>query len=232
MKNILITFLSLFIVSAIQSQCLKGDCENGYGIYKYQGEIYRSGYWKSGDAVSSEVLVTQDYRVFNHKENGKVRFSYYKKGPVIIVGSSITKTGFMINLQEQTFDEVTFNDNFKMVTKNPMKNNNVGEGCIAGDCTNGIGVYKDMYSYTVATFKNEKFDGFGYTHLLAQNQTYIGEYKDDKKSGIGIYYYKKWGDYYMGNWKDGKENGKGIRHTSISDYKEGNFKDGKFVSLN
>ncbi|MGB0892699.1 MAG: hypothetical protein ACPGUU_10125 [Flavobacteriaceae bacterium] len=221
-----ICFLSVLTINA---QCLSGDCENGYGIYKYQGEIYRSGYWKNGDGTGIELLVTKNYRAFNNKVNGKVQISYYKQGPRIIVGHGLTKTGFIINLQEGTFEDATFNDNFKMVTKAPLKNNNVYEGCVAGDCENGIGVYKDPYSYLVATFKNGKANGFGYYHLLALKQTYVGEFTNDKKNGTGIYYYKLFNDFYMGQWNNDKPNGKGVRHTTIAKYKEGTFKDGKLV---
>ncbi|MFK8059335.1 MAG: hypothetical protein AB8B78_04510 [Polaribacter sp.] len=230
MKKFFFNLIIVFFSVSINSQCLSGDCENGYGIYKYKGEIYRSGYWQNGNAIGKELLVTKEYRVFNNKVNGKVQVSYYKKGAKIIVGHRKIKKGFMINIEDGTFDEVTFDDNFKMVTKVAMTNNKVSTGCVAGNCINGIGVYKKPNSYLVATFKDGKVDGFGYHHFLELNQTYVGEYKNNIKSGSGIYYYKLYGEYYMGEWKNNKENGKGVRHYSISKYKEGAFKNGKYIN--
>ena len=228
MKNLFVVILTLLFFHTTQAQCLSGDCENGYGIYKYQGDIYRSGYWKNGEGTGVELLVTPNYRAFNNKINGKVGLSYYyKQGSRIIVGHRSTKTGFVIDLQKGTFEDVTFNDNFKMVTKAPLKSNNLSEGCVAGDCENGIGVYKDQYSYLVATFKEGKANGFGYFHLFATNQTYIGEFVNDKRNGIGIYYYKLYNDFYMGEWNNNKPNGKGVRHSAINTYEEGIFKNGK-----
>ena len=117
-----------------------------------------------------------------------------------------------------------------MVTKVAMTNNKVMEGCIAGNCENGIGVFKDQFSYLAANFKDGKADRFGYHHLLTTNQTYIGEYENDVKSGFGIFYYKLWGEFYMGEWKNNKENGKGVRHYSVSKYEEGFFKNGKILN--
>lgn len=230
MKKFLLNLVITLLSFSMYSQCLSGDCENGYGIYKYQGEIYRSGYWKNGKATGVELLITKDYRAFNNKVDGKVQISYYKKGPETIVGHSATKTGFIINLEKGTFDVVTFDDNFKMVTKVAMTNNKVSEGCVAGNCKNGIGVYKDAFSYIVANFKDGKADRFGYYHLLALNQTYIGEYSNDVKSGYGIFYYKLWGEFYMGEWKNNKPNGKGVKHLSVSKYEEGVYKDGKILN--
>ena len=45
MKKLLTITICMFFVYQASSQCLMGDCDNGYGIYKYKGEIYRSGYW-------------------------------------------------------------------------------------------------------------------------------------------------------------------------------------------
>ena len=41
-------FLFLFCSFFAMSQCVEGDCKNGYGVYKFSEESYYDGNWKNG----------------------------------------------------------------------------------------------------------------------------------------------------------------------------------------
>ena len=104
------------------------------------------------------------------------------------------------------------------------------QNCIAGDCTNGTGVfkYKDGSKYT-GKFKNgkrhgqgtlEMFDGTIFTGnskadifsgegtiLYTNGDIYVGEIQDNERNGQGTYTFKN-GLTSIGEWKDNKTVGK------------------------
>lgn len=43
-----IIFLVLFCSFFAKSQCIEGDCDNGYGVYRFSEESYYDGNWKNG----------------------------------------------------------------------------------------------------------------------------------------------------------------------------------------
>jgi len=61
------------------------------------------------------------------------------------------------------------------------------EGCMKGDCQNGIGTYKYANTGTYeGEHKNGKAHGQG-TRIFADGSTYVGEHKNDKANGQGTY---------------------------------------------
>ena len=87
MKNLFTTVIVLFSFIA-NSQCIKGDCQNGEGTYKYDDEGTFEGVFKNGDAFKgiltntmfSEPIVFLGY--FIDTDNGPVLDSS-KKGKMI-----------------------------------------------------------------------------------------------------------------------------------------------------
>ena len=51
MKNLLF-IITLFIITALNAQCVSGNCNNGYGIKKYKdGTMYVGEWWNDTDCV-------------------------------------------------------------------------------------------------------------------------------------------------------------------------------------
>jgi uncharacterized protein (TIGR02145 family) len=46
-------FFSILIINNVLSQCISGDCLNGYGKFKYENGDWVEGYWKNGDFVKN-----------------------------------------------------------------------------------------------------------------------------------------------------------------------------------
>ena len=87
MKNLFTTVIVLFSFIA-NSQCIKGDCQNGEGTYKYDDEGTFEGVFKNGDAFKgiltntmfSEPIVFEGY--FIDTDNG-LALDPTKKGKII-----------------------------------------------------------------------------------------------------------------------------------------------------
>ncbi len=82
-------------------------------------------------------------------------------------------------------------------------------GCVAGDCTNGNGIYihTTQGSYK-GQWRNGKRDGFG-THYYASGQKmYVGEYVLGRRYGSGIYYFPS-GERFEGRFMDDKPTNNG-----------------------
>jgi len=118
------------------------------------------------------------------------------------------------------------------------------QGCIEGNCVNGVGksVYMsgtytgqfkdgaplgegvflftngDRYEGYSENFKKEKYGTYHY-HT---GDRYVGEWKGDRRDGYGIYYYSS-GDRYVGQWKDDVKKGEGVYHYANGSRHEGAF---------
>lgn len=101
MKKIFITLIILFSFVA-NSQCIKGDCQNGVGTYKYVDEGTFEGVFKKGDAFKgvftntmfSEPIVFEGY--FIDTDNG-LALDPTKKGKMIGL-SDIELEGFITEI--------------------------------------------------------------------------------------------------------------------------------------
>ena len=100
MKNLFTTVIVLFSFIA-NSQCIKGDCQNGEGTYKYDDEGTFEGVFKNGDAFKgiltntmfSEPIVFEGY--FMDTDNGPV-IDFTKKGKMI--ESNLEREGFITEI--------------------------------------------------------------------------------------------------------------------------------------
>ena len=71
--NLIVVFLCLSFISF--GQCIKGDCDNGKGIYKYESGAKYNGEWLNSKKNGKGILTTKDYKYegeyFNDLFQGK-----------------------------------------------------------------------------------------------------------------------------------------------------------------
>ena len=225
-------YLSNKIVNKVtKSNCLIGDCENGYAEFKdsdgvrfevflQNGKPYGPGLlYKNG---TDEVIFTTFEGSYT-KTSGFVysfiegRYTNFKDDQKKIAFSNDLKTGETV--------KIIYNNN------NPYKkvlSNNGNNSCMLGDCYSDIGVKKyDNKVYYFGMFSNGKRHGFG--HLKFNNgDFYIGNFYHGEFHGIGKYTWKS-GAYYMGEYKYGKYHGKGVLFNSDNSHKAGTWKDGNYL---
>ena len=95
------------------------------------------------------------------------------------------------------------------------------EGCIAGNCENGYGIFVSANYRYEGNFINAKANGKG-TLMYKDGKRYVGEFLNSEKHGKGIYYFAD-SSRYEGDFKNDKLEGNG---TYI--YKSGNKYTGEF----
>jgi len=221
-----------YTVAERSGTCVRGDCDNGYGEFKYasSGKTAK-GFFSNGqpngviliESASIKDAVFSSYAGAFEK-NDAFTYEYDGKNTVYFYDKNLTK-GFANDAKKQETYELIFK-NRKLVSKKLLKFN--GEtGCMLGNCTNGIGVYKyNNGAIYFGTFRGGVRDGFG--KLDFSNGTYyIGEFNNNQYSGLGSYTWSEH-NYYMGEYKNGQYHGKGVMYYDKVRYNAGTWVNGKF----
>lgn len=213
-------------------ECIKGDCENGYGERKFSNGIIAEGFFQNGRPYGPMHLNTP---AKNESQLANFKGNYTNKAGMVYryYGNRYTDMidyGKQIGVSNDATTKKTFTLNFKdgKVVSKTLMTNNGNDGCIAGNCTNGSGVYKyDNGAFYFGTFKNGQRDGFGKLDFSSGN-FYIGEFSNNNYSGYGTYTWSKY-NFYMGEYKNGTYHGKGVMYYNKDRYDAGNWENGKFV---
>jgi len=212
MKKIFVILLTSIIVLdgfGQTSSCIKGNCDNGWGIYE----------WKSGSSAGDKYIGEwkDGYR------DGEGVYSWHTGEKYIGSWSKGVINGY----GTQYFTDGTkTSGNWLNAEISGAKFTSAA--CLSGDCDNGYGVWVyesgDLYAgYWSGGYRN----GEG-TYLYADGQKYKGNVVQNKRNGYGIYYWID-GSSYTGNWKDGNQDGYGTYIASDGAVQTGTFEKGKYI---
>jgi ribosomal protein L7Ae-like RNA K-turn-binding protein len=195
MKKIFTTLIILFSFVA-NSQCIKGDCQNGVGTYKYVDEGTFEGVFKKGDAFKgvftntmfSEPIVFEGY--FMDTDNGPV-IDFTKKGKMI--ESNLEREGFITEI-------ITVKDGIKTYY---WKLNGKGEkklALVSGD----FRIYKGNFIEDILNDKNGEI-------IYVNGNKYLGEIVNGKRQGIGKIItpgggIQNYGNWFENEWVDANKN--------------------------
>ncbi|MBT8244253.1 MAG: hypothetical protein HKP48_09340 [Winogradskyella sp.] len=213
------------------TDCVSGNCKNGWGKRKYDNGDFYEGFWlnfkqngyglykwktKSTYIGNWENGSRKGYGTFT-AENGDIKKGEFKNGRL---------SGVAVKKNSGTWQQGVF-ESGKLVTKYNFYGNNKDTGCISGDCYNKYGRYKwsngDSF---IGFFKNGKLH-IG-TLTFANGDKYSGQFgSKGKRNGMGRFWYKN-GSYYGGEWRNDLYNGKGY-FSSSSSVKKGVWSDGVFI---
>lgn len=175
-----------------QTGCVRGNCSDGNGTYKFDNGDTYTGAWLQGARTG--------YGRYDWADG-----SYY-------VGN------FVNNILE---GEGEYHGADGDIMKGTFKNGNLAEktstttGCTLGDCQNGNGTYKfdNGDSYT-GTWVNGKRTGYG-RYDWTDGSYYVGNFKDDLLEGEGDYTGKD-GTKMTGLFKENNFQG-AANNNSVSD---------------
>ena len=189
--NFVCFFLLWFTLG--HTQCLEGDCENGYGKSDLFYAVYE-GTFKDGIPHGAGKLVYDDY-IYQGPvkegledgsgiiiyENGKIEEVRYDMGR--------KKKSYFVKVETKEWDAYL------------ERRNGV---CVSGNCSNGVGKYKfpsgNIYH---GSFKNYQPEGEG-NWYFANGDKYIGNTRNGLKNGPGTYYFKN-GWQFAGTYKNDME---------------------------
>lgn len=216
------------VLKNLVGECIKGDCNDGYGEKKWpsgnvaegffeKGKPYGPGLiiYKSGDQKFANFKDSWDnvegFEYINYKDDRAAQFINYK-----------SKIGIYYDDKNNEFWEIHLDTKTKIL----LKSNN-DKYCLVGNCQDGVGLYKYSNGATYfGTFKNGRRHGFGDLRFPS-GQYYIGEFVYDLKEGLGTYVWKE-DNHYTGEWKNDTYHGKGIMSYSKTNYQAGLWENGKY----
>ena len=220
--------MALPLAILAQASCLSGNCENGYGVYRFDTGARYEGEWKNG--------VQHGWGTYLYN-TGEVYSGFWKNGKQHYFGSYYWKSGAFFSGLWKNNDRVE-HGLYVYASGTPEYNTQAvsyGEtGCVLGDCENGYGVYiwssgilyagfwKDGKQhlwgntfwdsdFCFSLYKNGQrqnrglyVDGKGKATYQTERVVYAekGCVSGNCENGFGAYIWND-GDLHVGTWKNG-----------------------------
>lgn len=262
MKKTLMSMKGIFFLISLSTnlfvfgQCMSGDCENGFGVYKYTGmDVYRGNwangqrsgygdhYYNNGDVYKGHFEANK----FNgsgkyYFSNGDIKDCIWENGSeikLIVYQWGTQKAGGCVSGNCQNgfgkyiYTNGTYEGNFtngqwRGKGKKTFPNGDIYEGEYNGFKSNGYGVltWAKGEKYE-GNFVDGKAEGQG-TFYYLDGTRYTGNLSNFSRSGYGVYYYLD-GSVYSGNWTNGQKNGQGNLEYPSGKVENGTFENNKFL---
>jgi len=188
MKSIRLLGIFFFSCASIYAQntgCILGNCDNGWGSYRWETGDKYTGEWVNGNRTGLGVY---DW------SSGTFYYGYFKDG-------KLNGDGFFIGL-DSTQDQVGLFRDGSLVEKKSYGTT----GCILGDCYNGAGVYlwetNDLY---IGQYQSGNRTGYG-RYDWEDGSWYIGYFTNGALNGQGEYH-PETGDNMIGTFLNGEFQG-------------------------
>ncbi len=185
MRNVCIILSVLFIASLSHAQCLEGNCNNGFGVYKFQdGSMYRGNFSK-GQFQGYGKIKYANGNVYEGDWNEDLKWG---RGTMSFTNGD----AYAGNFKEDKFWGKGI---YRYHTGDKY------DGTWLNGVAHGKGIYmfSDNEKYDGAFFKG-KFEGVG-AFYYADGSVFIGNWKDNKRNGEGKLHYKD-GRKIAGVWEN------------------------------
>lgn len=211
-RKLLFVIISITNFTAF-SQCLSGDCENGYGTYKFPNGGTNEGSWINGKLNGKCIIIMGNGN--GDKYVGDVSNGVYQgKG-----------TYYYSNGDKYVGDFVSYNYQGKGTYY--YNNGDVFVGDFVNNYpTKGTKTFNNGNKY-VGDLVSGAFQGEG-TFYYNNGEKYIGNFVNNARQGFGIYVFLD-GSKYEGEWVNNRWQGKGKRTYSSGLVEEGIFANGTYV---
>tara|TARA_B100000508_G_scaffold116350_1_gene95713 strand:- start:19 stop:1407 length:1389 start_codon:yes stop_codon:yes gene_type:complete len=213
------------------SNCVQGDCQNGWGKMEYEGGHY-DGFWKNGKKDGYGLYKWEGYGKYigsweNDNMNGYGVYIADNNDNIIGHYENGELNGLGITVSGDDWDQGMFR-NGNIATHYDFFSTGNDTGCTAGDCENKYGRFKwsNGDSFT-GFFKNGKMHMGTYT--FSSGDKYSGMFNSNNQfHGMGRFFFSD-GSYYGGEWSNGKYEGRGYYHDSSYSQKIGEWSNGELV---
>jgi hypothetical protein len=191
MKRILLTLLCLPLLTL--SQCVLGDCENGYGVFEEtNGDIY-SGEWKKGlkDGYGYLEVFKGGYYFGEFKNNNLEGFGYF------VFPDGNVYFGEMLENEKSGYGAYEYPGNIGFY-----------RGEFLNDKRHGIGLYTDASNEKTRYHMGEWFNDEPLKKAKkGKKKLVVGCLAGNCRKGLGLYISDR---VVLGSWVKGKLNGKGL----------------------
>ena len=231
MKRILLTLLCLPLLAL--SQCVLGDCENGYGVSKEENGDVFSGEWLNGKKngygyleINSGGYYIGEFRNNNFegfgyfvlpdgnlyfgelKDSQKSGYGYFEYPDEVGIYRGVFKLDDRHGIgvyADKTSDKTKYYMGSFLNDEPKMKpKKKVISGCLAGKCSKGReGVFVGD-NIVIGKWEKKKISGIGL--LESGNDMCIGEFKDGTVDGLALYFWGSTQELYLGSFIAGNTN--------------------------
>lgn len=225
--------LSTFAVPAQQSmQCVKGDCQNGYGfatISEGNKEIgYQVGFYEN-QHLHGVANQTGDFGKYwgtfkNGKKNGF--FSYESEGNMYAFGMYVDgkREGLHV-IRNKTGYEFRDYQNDVHVSNSPLVTIGVSP-CVMGNCENGKGVKVNGNDAVYSNWKNGNMHGMTMQFLMSGKKIIFSEFSEGIVDGIQMIWHFD-GSREIMQMQKGALNGQYLKKNQNNTHEATIYKDGQ-----
>ena len=218
-------------ISTTTEGCVRGNCQDGWGKYEYEGGHY-DGFWKNGKKEGYGLYKwTGTGKYIGNWENDNMEGYgvYIAENDDNIIGqySNGQLNGLGVTVTGDKWEQGMYS-NGNLVSSYDFITNSVDTGCTAGDCQNKYGRFKwDNGDSFTGFFKNGRL--FMGTYTFADGGKYSGMFNSDNQfHGMGRYFFVD-DAYYGGNWNNGKYHGRGYYHNQDLEQQIGEWSNGSLT---
>ena len=217
------------------SNCVSGNCEDGYGTFiwgdetQWAGDKY-TGDWKNGmrDGFGTYFYNGGSKYIGQYVQNSMTgQGTYYWAAGDKYVGEWLN--GKMNGNGTYYYANGKI-EKGKWINGKFMGADNIYTGCISGNCDNGYGVYiwESGEKYE-GNWKNKKRNGQG-TNYFVTGFVYEGEWLDDLRHGYGVLTFNSDSEFdkFSGQWLNDKVSGYGTLLYKSGQKYIGDFKENMF----
>ena len=194
-----IIFITLMSYSILSSQCIEGNCQNGFGTYMYDDSMYEryEGQWQNG-------LMNGEGKLYF--TNGWIYSGQIQNDTIKGIGKLETNAVIKTGLLKSVYD----GNSLSIILDGPG------------------GTFYDKKNNITASgvFQNDQLNGQG--QIQYESQTRSGSFIDNKLSGNGIIEFIN-GDRFEGVFRNGQRNGYGVQTTAKGGELRGRWLNDEFI---
>ena len=197
--------------TALKTGCIKGNCINGKGTFKWPNGDQYNGEWKNEKPHGLGTFKWVD----GTKYIGDWKFGLEDGQGTVTWANGDKYIGGRKNGQADGQGTFIFANG--TTQSGEWRNGNLIErsssgtaiGCVEGNCDNGkgTGVWEKGFKY-VGEWKMQNMHGFG-IGTWPNGDRYEGDWVNGQRTGQGKYFYSSGGGVYTGEWKNNNRHGEG-----------------------
>ncbi|MGW8123613.1 hypothetical protein ACV07N_13225 [Roseivirga echinicomitans] len=239
MKRLLFTLIFIFLHLSLWAQesteCIKGDCQNGYSFASLLGADgqyygYQVGFYENGQLNGIANQTGNFGKFWGTFKNGKKHgfFSYESEGNLYAFGQFVEekREGLHVVRTNAGYEFKDYKNN-EHVTNSPLPSTGASP-CVMGSCDNGKGVSINGDDAVYSTWKNGKMDGMTMQFLISESKIIFAEYNEGILNGLQMIWNFDETREIM-RMKDGKKDGFYLKRKADNKHEGAIYKDGILV---